>query len=118
MKTQTEAKRFFIDKVLQQAARESMSLSENERAMLLWSEDDPDLDIDPDLPDKLDAEISQEDYEAKIAGLLKRAWGADTAAESRAVWQAAYKLLNQGDHYIQVMIDMEIGRSLGKWKLL
>lgn len=38
--TQTEAKRFFADRVIQQAATEDVRLSRAECEMLLWSESD------------------------------------------------------------------------------
>lgn len=58
--TQTEAKRFFVDKVVAQARSEGVSLSEAEREMLLWSESDPNVEIDTTLPTRLTAEISDE----------------------------------------------------------
>jgi hypothetical protein len=46
VRTQTEAKRFFVDKVLAQAGAEGMTLSDAERKMLFWSESDPDWVVD------------------------------------------------------------------------
>src|SRR6058998_1047088 len=68
--SQSHAKRFFVDKIVAEAAAELRPLSDNERQMLSFSQSDPEFVVDPVLVDKLAAEISDEDYEAKVAGLL------------------------------------------------
>jgi len=65
--TQTEARRFFVERV-RQADAERITLSDDERQMLLWSESAPDSVADPELAERLAAQISDADYEAKIAG--------------------------------------------------
>lgn len=115
--TQAEAKRFFIEKVVQRARHEGVTLSAAERWMLLFSESDPEFDVDPRRVDELASEISDDEYEAKIAGLLKRSLAADIAADAgtRAVWQQARSVLAQGDHYVQIMIDRAVGGNLKRW---
>jgi hypothetical protein len=76
-RTQAEAKRFFVSKVVGQARVESMTLSDAEQRMLSWSESDPDFVADPRLPEQLAAKISDKDYETKIVGLLWRSFSAD-----------------------------------------
>jgi hypothetical protein len=66
--SQTEAKRFFVEKVVAQAQVESAPLSAAERRMLSWSESDPDFVIDPQLPEQVTSEISDEEYEKKSVG--------------------------------------------------
>ena len=61
--TQSEAKRFFADKVIQQARAESVPFSDAKRRILLWSESDPEFKVDPQLVDQLATEISDADYE-------------------------------------------------------
>jgi len=46
--TQGAAKRFFVEKVLQQAGLEGAILSEAEQGMLSWSESDPELTLTQD----------------------------------------------------------------------
>ena len=75
--TQTEAKRLFVEKVVMQARLEGVSLSDAERTMLFWSESDPDVVVDPQLPDRLAIEISDEEYEKKVTGLLARRFAAE-----------------------------------------
>jgi hypothetical protein len=49
VRTQAEAKRFFIGKVMAQAGVEKVVLSDAEQRMLRWSESDPDCVVDPKL---------------------------------------------------------------------
>lgn len=115
--TQAEAKRFFVEKVIERARNEGVSLSSAERWMLMFSESDPEFDVDPHRVDELESEMSDEEYEAKIAGLLKRSFAADVAADAnaQAIWQHAHSVLEQGDHYIQIMIDRAVGGEAKRW---
>ena len=73
--------------------------------------------VDPALVKKLAAEISDEEYERKIAGFLKRAYQRDLARDSavRDSYREAYAVLNQGDHYLLIMINQALGRQLRPW---
>jgi hypothetical protein len=117
VRTQTEAKRFFADRVVRRAQVEGVSLSEAERHMLLWSESDPDFTPDLALVEALTNQTSDEDYEAKIAGLLTRSFAEDVAADRTApdLWRHVISVLNQGDHYIAIMIGQSIGPKLKPW---
>ena len=101
MNTQSEAKRFFATKTIERARTEGVVLSDAERRMLYWAESDPEFKADPTLVEQLASEMSDEDYEAKIAALLKNALAADSAIDSGApqVWRKARSVLEQGDHY-------------------
>jgi hypothetical protein len=115
--TQAEARRFFIDRIIQQADTEQVKLSEDERQMLLWSESAPDSVADPELVKRLAAEISDADYESKIALLVQRGFAADVAVDQQAKerWRQAWSVLNQGDHYILIMINEAIGKHVKPW---
>jgi hypothetical protein len=115
--TETEARRFFVEKIVQQAQREGLSLSDDERQMLLWSESAADSVADPAMAQRLAAEISDADYESKIVEILKGSFDRDTAANpgAKEVWAAALALLRRGDHYILVMINEAVGRHLKPW---
>ena len=115
--TQSEARRFFIDRVVARAKTEGVTLSEDEQQMLRWSEIEPDSVADPVLAERLAAHISDADYEAKIAGLLKRQFEAEISADAAAKdkWQQAWSVLRQGDHYILVMIAEAVGAELKPW---
>lgn len=115
--SQTEAKRFFVEKVVVQAHLEGVSLSDAERAMLSWSESDPDFVVDPQLPDRLASEIPDGEYEKKITGLLVRRLAAEVGQDpgTEAQWKQAANVLRQGDHYILVMLDAATGSRLKRW---
>ena len=117
VRTQSEAKRFFVDKVVAQARLERVSLSDAEHQMLSWSESDPDLVIDPRVPEQLASEMSDDEYERKVVGLLARSFAADVAVSSTAEgqWKQAAEVLHEGDHYILVMVDEAVGGRLKRW---
>ena len=118
--TQGEAKRFFVEKVLQQAAFEGVHLSQVERGMLSWSETDPEWNVSAEqataLIEGLKAEMSDEQYESKISALLARAYERDgqSGDSLKDLWKDAYSKLNEGDHYIAIMLDEAVGRKLRK----
>lgn len=85
MNTQSEAKRFFATKVIDRARTEGVALSDAERQMLYWSESDPEFKADPKLVEQLASEMSDQDYEAKIATLLQNAFVVDSSIDSRAL---------------------------------
>jgi hypothetical protein len=115
--TEGQAKRFFVERIVAQAASENSPLSSVERRMLSWSESDPEFTPDPSLPERLAGEISDEEYESKVAALLQRAYQSDVAADSGAVerYREAYSVLKQGDHYLLVMIEQGLKRHLRPW---
>jgi hypothetical protein len=117
VETQTQAKRFFADRVIQQASAEKVSLSDVERQMLFWSEFDPEFNATPELVAALASQMSDEEYETKISGLLQRGFAIDVAADPQATdrWRQAVRVLNQGDHYISMMIDRGVGSRLKSW---
>ena len=117
IRTPTEARRFFIDKVLAEARHQGMALTDAEQRMLCWSESAPESTADPDLVDRLAAEISDEDYESKVSSLLETALARDLQSDKHALddYRRAHALLRQGDHYILVMIDRALGRRLRPW---
>jgi hypothetical protein len=109
--SQREAKAFFVERILAQAEAEDVQLSDNEQWMLRFSESDPDFAVDPARVAQLEAEVPQEDFETKIAGLLYRAYQADAGADggATATYREAADVLHQGDHYLLVMVDRALG---------
>lgn len=85
--------------------------------MLAWSESEPDSVADPERVGRLAAEISDEDYEARMAGLLERSYAADLARDSSAKtrWTDAVRALKPADYYIGIMVDRALGRRLTPW---
>jgi hypothetical protein len=117
IQTQTDALHFFVGHIAAQAAREGVRLSDDECRMLHWSETEPGSENDGALVERLGDEISDEDYEAKIAGLIAHAFAVDTAADpdARSRWQQAWATLDRGDHYLLVMVNQAVGRALKPW---
>ena len=117
VRTQSEAKRFFVDKVVARARVERVPLSDAERQMLSWSESDPDFIVDARLPQQLASEMSDEEYEKKVVGLLDRSFVADVevSPERADHWKQAAAVLHEGDHYILVMLDEAVGGRLKRW---
>jgi hypothetical protein len=112
--TQAEAKRFLVSRVAEQAAREGLGLSGAERHMLSWSESDPDFTPQPELVEALSSEMSDEQYEAKVSGLLRRAF--DVAGElEQSLFREAQAKLKEGDHYILVMAEGAIPSGSKPW---
>lgn len=115
--SQWEAKQFFAQRVITQAEKEGVGLSEAERHMLSWFESDPEFKPDYELATRVDKEIPQDKYEAKIRGLLERAYRydleADPLAETR--YREAYKTLKQGDHYILIMVKQALRSKWQRW---
>lgn len=115
--SQGHAKRFFVDKIAAQAVTEGTPLSDAERQMLSFSESAPGFAVDPALVEKLQAEISDEEYEAKITGLIERTWKRDIERDGNAgnLYREAFTTLSQGDHYLLIMIDRALRRHLRPW---
>jgi hypothetical protein len=109
--SQSQAKTFFVDRIVGQARAEMHPLSENERWMLRFSESDPEFRVDLARVSEFETEISASDYENKIVGLIQRAYQRDIEADSgaQALYREASLALHQGDHYLLIMIDQVLG---------
>ena len=109
------AKEFLIAKIVLEAELEGAPLSEIERKMLYFSEvehEPPDL---IEVNEQFEKEFDSQEYEAKIAGLIKRAYARDRAAsgdESRR-WFDEIATLSKEDHYILVMVQQAHLRKPG-----
>jgi hypothetical protein len=112
--SQFEGKKFFVDKVISQALKEGIALSEAEKYMLQWTEVEEGFLIDEKLNEKFREETTDEEYEKKIRFLLKRAYESDVAVNPRIkeMYHSAYDALRDGDHYILIMVKDALGRKL------
>jgi hypothetical protein len=115
--SQGQAKRFFVEKIGTQAAREGTPLSDAELQMLSFSESDPEFVVNPELVERLQAEVSDEDYEAKVAGLIERSWKHDVETDSNAgkLYSQAFTTLSQSEHYLLVMVNRGLRKHLWPW---
>jgi hypothetical protein len=101
-----EAKEFLVYRIVEEAARENVPLSEVERKMLYFSETDWTLPDIMEVNDQFDREYDQDEYEQKIARFVSKAARHDRkeSGEQYDAWWDAIRLLEKQDHYILVMI--------------
>jgi hypothetical protein len=61
--------------------------------------------------------MSDQEYETKISGLLARGFALESAANPRAVdaWRQARAVLEQGDHFLLIMVDRAVGSRIKRW---
>lgn len=95
-----------ISKVVQQAQAEGNPLTEVERKMLYFTEVHPSLPDISDINAEFERDYNSDEYETKIAGLLRRARENDRAqsAVQSQQWEDAILALNEEDHYILVLV--------------
>ena len=100
------AKQFLISKVIEEARFERASLSEVERKMLYFTEVHPSLPDIYEVNAEFERDYDSDEYEAKIAGLLKNARNRDrkNSRVGTQQWEDAIDLLRNEDHYILVMV--------------
>ena len=107
----TGAKQFLISKVIGEAKLERVNLSEIETKMLYFTE------VHPSLPDiyavnaEFERDYDSDEYEAKIAALLKNARDRDrhSPPSREPDWKDALDALKHEDHYILVMAGQAFG---------
>jgi hypothetical protein len=115
--SESQAKHFFIDKIVAQAEREGSPLSDDERWMLGFSEYDPEFVVDVARVERFENQVPEDEYEAKIAGLIARACERDIASDRAALesYRHAYHVVNRGDHYLTIMLKPGLKRWLRPW---
>lgn len=102
-----EAKEFLISKIVAEAQREKVLLSETERKMLYFSETGWTLPDMGAVSDEFDLTQNQNVYEEKITRLIQNAARYDRK-QSRTQydgWWQAIRVLKGEDHYILVMLE-------------
>ena len=106
-KTVRDAKGFLAGKIVEEAAREGVPLTEVERKMLYFTETGWTLPDMKEVSSEFDRGYDQGEYEQKIGGLAARLQARlDVDGEqARETWDRAIEKLSQGDHYILVLID-------------
>lgn len=109
-----DAKKFLVSRIVQEANRRHVPLSDLEQGMLYFSESYPSLPDMAEIADRFESEHDDEEYEKKIRRLAKSAYRRDSkeSPEAARLWRQAIKVLKREDHYILVMIH--IPRSAGE----
>jgi hypothetical protein len=110
-----EAKEFLVAKIAEEAQREGVPLSEVERKMLCFSETGWTLPDIAEVSDQFDRECNREEYEKKIAKLIRNARRRTRKEDKQEFdkWSAAVRRLSKEDHYVLVMTQMA-GISVGQ----
>src|SRR5215469_18769204 len=107
--SEREAKQFLAGKIYQQSQSAGEPLSDVDRRLLLFSEQDPGSEegIPEDVLDDTDL-----DWEGRMTELLREAWLRDkkNPAERQQYFDAIERL-KAGDHYIQVIAGPVFSRS-------
>jgi len=98
-----KAKKFFVNRILEQAKRDGVSLSAVEIQMLSFAEATASAEEMETLA-VFERDFSDEEYEAKVAKLLKRAYQQDKESGEEAAWENALIELADEDMYLLVMI--------------
>ena len=101
-----EAKDFIVQQASEQAMLENVSLTDLEKRMMYFTETDPASCEDPlALNAEFEAQYDTPEYEAKIAGLLSRAYKRlkTENPEKARYWDDVIRTLKRGDHYVLVM---------------
>jgi len=109
MKTK-QAKDFLVQQTAEQAARESVPLSETEKKMMYFTESDATSCDNPvELNEEFEAQYDTADYETKISRLLHHAYDRLKLEdpEGKRTWDQAIRTLRKGDHYFLVLWDIK-----------
>jgi hypothetical protein len=111
--SQSQAKKFFIEKIKFQTQKDHVSLSEAEEYMLAWSEEDKGFLHNQELTDKFNEETTENVFEKKVIQLIKKAYKEDLRNDPSAkeTYQSAYLTLCKGDHYLLVMLDEALDKD-------
>jgi hypothetical protein len=108
MKTK-QAKDFLVQQTAEQAARESVPLSETEKKMMYFTESDATSCDNPvEVNEEFEAQYDTAEYETKISRLLHHAYDRLKLEhpERKRNWDQAIRTLRKGDHYFLVLWDI------------
>ena len=96
--TASEALEFLARRVEEQATQENVPLDVAEKQMLRWREAEPGAFCDTKASEQFDSEYNSDEYEAKVSGLIKRAYERDCKdVVSAAKWNEAKSALTGHD---------------------
>jgi hypothetical protein len=103
-----EAKDFLVQQTAKQTLLENLSFADLEKRMMYFSESDPAACAKPlELNEEFESQYDTAEYEAKISGLLQRAYERLKVQDLEAaqIWDQSVRELRQGDHYLLVLLD-------------
>jgi hypothetical protein len=100
----TNAKRFIIDRILDQAKCDGVSLSDVETQMLGFAEESASAK-DMEAEQVFQREVDDERYEKTVAELIRRAYQQDKKNHEAETWEQPLDTLADQDLYLNVMIQ-------------
>ena len=105
--TNRDAKEFLVSRIVAEAQREGVPLSETEQKMLHFSETAWTLPDIAEVNDAFDRDYDQASYEEKIANLIRNFcdYSRQANREDFDAWERAVRKIRQEDHYLLVLID-------------
>jgi len=107
--SQRDAKQFLVNKIVAEAKSQGAPLSEPERLMLFFTEDEPEsvAAVPQEMLDDDNVE-----YEKKMKGLLMAAYKRDRDNDlEREQYKDAVRKLKAGDHYISIMAEAALAQT-------
>ncbi len=117
-RTVREAKEYLIRRILAQADRDGVPLSDVERNMLYFTETGWTLPNMMEISRDFDRNYDQDEYENKIGQIIRRI--NHEPDSDRDDWNRAVKRLRAEDHYLLVMIDgaFSVPAKRSRWDLV
>lgn len=101
-----DAAQFLVQKIVSQARREGVPLTDVEEKMLLFSETSPTLPNITDVNEAFDRDYDPIAYERKIATLVRHIRSAErNNSEENRRWNEAIRALRGEDYYVLVMVN-------------
>ncbi len=101
----TNSKQFLIDRILDQAKLDGVQLSDIEIRMLGFTEATAGA-RDLEAAQAFERDFDDHEYEAKIAGLIRRAYERDKQNGNLAPWNHALAQIAGRDLYLHVMLEL------------
>ena len=113
-----EAKEFLVARIVAEANKEGVPLSEVERKMLYFSETDWTLPDIEEVSEAFAREYDDDEYEKKITSLVRNARKRARKEDRQEfdAWSDAVRMLSKEDHYLLVMIEQDAPPG-DLWKL-
>ena len=99
-----KAKKFLVNRVLDQAKKDNIPLTEIEIRMLGFAEKSASAK-DMEAAEAFERDYNDEEYESKVAQLLRRAYRSDKESGKEHAWDEALTDLGEEDMYLLVMIN-------------